>query len=75
MIDQIQDTCNPFQYLNCEALFNNHTSKAASDAIKQCLLNILENRKTCHKMFVEECTADASRLKKNHKIQTLHISE
>ena len=65
MIDQIEETCNPFQDLNSESLFSIHTGKAASDAVKQCLLKIPENRKACHNEFVEECTAaDASRLEK-----------
>ena len=58
MIGQIQETCNPFQDLNSESLFNIHTGKAASDAVKQCLLNIQEDGKACHNKFVEECTAE-----------------
>ena len=64
MIDQILETCNPFQDLNSESLFNIHTGKAASDAVKQCLLNIPGNGKAYHKKFIEECTADAGRFEK-----------
>ena len=64
MIDQIQEICNPFRTLNSKSLLNIHTGKAASDAVKQCLLNIPENGKACHNKFVEECTADAGRFEK-----------
>ena len=35
MIDQIQETCNPFQDLSSKSLFNIHTGKAASYAVNQ----------------------------------------
>ena len=66
VMQQIQKTCNPIQATSdtSTALYNLSTGKAASQAVRDCLLEVPKKGKELHEAFIRDCNHDPDRFEK-----------
>lgn len=66
VIEHIEKSRNPFQNSNSgpTILVNLNTGKAASPAVRDCLLNVPQKGRELHKNFIHECQGDPSRFER-----------
>ena len=73
VMEHIKKSRNPFQIADSaqKILVNLNTGKAASQAVRDCLLNVPEKGRELHNNFISECQEDLSRFERPIKKQKL----
>ena len=73
VMEHIKKLRNPFQIADSapKILVNLNTGKAASQAVRDCLLNVSEKGRELHNNFISECQEDPSRFERPVKKQKL----
>ena len=71
VIDQIADTCDPFQNLfhTPESLYNISSGRASSEAARKCLLSVPETGAKHHREFVEACKDDPAQFEQPYSLE------
>ena len=73
VMEHIKKSRNPFQIADSapKILVNLNTGKAASQAVRDCLLNVPEKGRELHNNFISECQEEPSRFERPIKNQKL----